>query len=215
MYRNAVTCDALNKKFMAWLAFARCRRQRNFELSHRCRSSDTGCLRRSFRMIRKIQRQIDDAHAEFGTLIERCDRCAGIKIDFRKWLLRERAKRHRAHVRACLCGPLDIECLQDNVSRIKTIQTRIEARRKQVLSLHSDCVLQKGTTDAIAAAPATTTTTTAVATTAAPGVASSTTQTTTVAASASASTPQKVQFVQTSNVNDIPGPGQILVIKRN
>jgi hypothetical protein len=89
MYRNAVTCDSLNKKFNTWLAFARCRRQRNFELSHRCRSSDTGCLRRSFRMIRKVQRQITDAHNEFGTLVERCDRCAGIKIDFRAWLLRQ------------------------------------------------------------------------------------------------------------------------------
>jgi hypothetical protein len=57
-YRNAVTCDRINKKFNAWLGFARCRRQRYFEISHRCRSSDTNCFRTAFRAIRRIQSKV-------------------------------------------------------------------------------------------------------------------------------------------------------------
>lgn len=124
--------------------------------------------------------------------VERCDRCAPIKLRFRKWLLAERAKRHRAHERACLCGALDVECLQDNVSRIKLIQTRIEARRQRVLALHRDC--QFGPSSA----PASSTSDQLLLTT---------------AALSSTERPQ-VQIVSGAR-DDIPGPGQILVIQKN
>ena len=143
-YRRAVTCDRLNVKFRAWLRFTRCRRQRAFEQSHRCASSNTACLRHAYRQILRIHQKLSAAHQEFVGLVDRCDECAPLKLRFYQWLLKQRRRRHRAHLRACACGALDVECLQDNVSTIKRIQDRITLRRRQVLALHTDCNLQRG-----------------------------------------------------------------------
>jgi len=143
-YRRAVTCDRLNIKFRAWLRFTRCRRQRAFEQSHRCASSNTACLRHSYRVILRLHQRLSAAHSEFVHLVDRCDQCAPIKLRFYHWLLKQRRRRHRAHLRACACGALDVDCLQDNVSTIKRIQDRITLRRRQVLALHGDCAAGRG-----------------------------------------------------------------------
>jgi hypothetical protein len=139
-FRKAVTCERINYHFKKWVAFQRCKRKRYFVEATKCASDNIPCLRRTYHSIRRIQHKLSKAHDEFGELISSCDECAPIKIRFRKWLLRQRKRRHRAHLRACACGPLDVGCLQDNVSEIKQIQKLIRKRRKMVLNLHSDCV---------------------------------------------------------------------------
>jgi hypothetical protein len=115
------------------------------------------------------------------------------------------------------------------VSRIKTIQTRIEARRKAVLSLHQDCVLMKsGSTSSTrdilmlggtTAAP--TTNQVVAATSAAASVAASTVVGgPTIAPVVAADTlfgdsRPKMQIVTNAKMEDVPGPGQVLFVRKN
>jgi len=138
-YRHAITCDMINKNFRKWVKYQRCLRQRYFMESQRCASDNIPCLRRTYHSIRRIQHRLSHGHDEFGLLISKCDECAPIKLRFRKWLLRERARRHRAHLRACACATLDVECLAENVDEIKSIQAKINLRRHNVLLLSDHC----------------------------------------------------------------------------
>merc|ERR1711916_309836 len=103
-YRNGITCDVINKKFRKWGKYQRCLRKRYFVEAQRCASDNIPCLRRTYHSIRRIQPKLSHGHDEFGVLIAKCDECAPIKERFRKWLLRQRLRRHRAHLRACACA---------------------------------------------------------------------------------------------------------------
>jgi hypothetical protein len=138
-YRHAITCDRINFKFRKWVKYQKCLRQRYFLEAMRCASDNIPCLRRTYHSIRRIQHRLSHGHDEFGVLISKCDECAPIKLRFRKWLLRERRRRHRAHLRACACAQLDVECLAENVNEIKSLQDKIDLRRHNVMLLSADC----------------------------------------------------------------------------
>ena len=142
LWRHAVTCSGMKSKFDRWVDYMKCRRQRYHDASCHCSPDNVACLRASYMNILRMQRKIRDARTEFAQQMSTCDRCAPIKLRFRRWLHKQRRNRHRLHLEACKCEPLDVHCLQDHVDEIKAIQKRIIKRRKQVQSLHADCTVK-------------------------------------------------------------------------
>ncbi len=219
-YRRAVTCDRLNIKFKAWLSFTKCRRLRAFQQSHRCPSSNTACLRHAYRQILRIQNKLTAASDEFVRLVSRCDECAPLKMRFYKWLQKQRRRRHRAHLRACACGALDVECLADNVATIKRIQDRITLRRTQVLALHGQCSVKHGFSSGTFPDYATTalgaqSTTTTTATTAAGAASAAPLPTAAPVAVAGLAAPAVLtaSVVRVDQLGSVPAPGEIRLKK--
>jgi len=140
-WTHEFTCDRIKKGFRTWLAFQKARRSQVHDESCRCDANDLPCLRMNYQIIIRIQRHIRHNRNLFADRISSCDRCAPIKIRWQRWLIRQRARRHRLQLEACRCDENDTECMQRRVNRIKKIQRTIRTRRAQVLALHGSCTM--------------------------------------------------------------------------
>ena len=142
-WTHEFTCDRIKKGFRTWLAFQKARRRQIHDESCRCNANDLPCLRMNYQIIIRIQRTIRHNRNLYADRISSCDRCAPIKMRWQRWLIRQRARRHRLQLEACRCEEDDTECMQRRVSRIKKIQKTIRLRRAQVLALHGACVMPR------------------------------------------------------------------------
>jgi hypothetical protein len=71
---------------------------------------------------------------------------APIKIQFRRWRSRQRARRNRLHKRLThQCRDHQVACQQRIVQKIKAITDEINLRRSRIHSLHRDCKTRRGT----------------------------------------------------------------------
>jgi len=139
MWKHSITCNEMQAKWKTWLAFTKERRRRLHCESCRCDPLDVSCLRMAFVQIVHVNRQVRDARTRFANMLRVCDRCAPLKLRFRRWLHRQRARRLRLHLEICRCRVDDVNCAARRVQRIKNIQQNIRLRRQMVMALHKDC----------------------------------------------------------------------------
>ncbi len=144
-WRHAITCDGMRAKFKKWIRYQNARRVALHTESTECSPLDTSCLRFSFAQILHIQRRIANARTRMAEKLRVCDECAPLKLAFRRWLRRQRARRARIHRSIAKCQPSDIGCHHRRVERIARIQERIRARRAHVLRMHAHCNARGGT----------------------------------------------------------------------
>jgi len=145
IWTHEFTCDRLRSGFSQWLNFQKSRRKQVHDESCKCAANDLPCLRMNYQVIIRIQRTIRRNRNLFADRMSTCDECAPIKLKWYRWLVRQRARRHRLQLEACRCPEDDTDCMQRRVNRIKAIQTRISQRRTQVLNLHGNCVIVRTT----------------------------------------------------------------------
>jgi len=145
VWRHAITCDGLRIKFKRWIRYQNARRIALHVESTECSPLDVSCLRFSFAQILHIHRRIRNARTRMAEKLRVCDECAPLKLAFRRWLRRQRARRARIHRSIARCRPSDVGCHHRRVARIAQIQQAIRDRRAAVVRMHNHCHQRGGT----------------------------------------------------------------------
>jgi len=145
-WRNAIGCHEIDRHFKRWIKYQNCRRNVVFKQHKRCNPLDTSCLRFAFTQLVHIARRVARGRSEVVEQIRVCDECAPIKIQFKRWRARQRARRVRLHRRLTHhCRDHQVACQQKIVEKIKKITDEINLRRSRISSLHRDCKARGGT----------------------------------------------------------------------
>lgn len=138
-WRHALTCDGIRMRFKRWIHYQNLRRIALHLESSQCSPLDVSCLKFAFTQIVHIQRRIAQARNRMSERLRVCDDCAPLKLRFRRWLRRQRARRARIHRSILRCGSHNVDCLNRKVARIARIQERIRARRAAVRAAQNVC----------------------------------------------------------------------------
>lgn len=144
-WRHAITCNSIRKHLKSWTRFWTCKRKVLFAQHKRCDPLDTSCMHFAFSQLIHIAHHVRRGRTEATERLRLCDECAPIKLQFRRWLRRQRARRLRLHHQILRCRNSDVRCQSRRLHQIKVIQRNIEHRRSRVMNLHGECQARGGT----------------------------------------------------------------------
>jgi hypothetical protein len=144
-FLNAVSCDRQARWFKKWVHYQHLRKKVLHEQSCKCNPLDTGCLGFAYKRITHIARRIRYMRNKFAEKLRVCDECSEIKLQFRRWMRRQRGRRRRLHKELCKCPVHDVDCVARRGERLKKLQREVLRRRHHVLHLHKDCHRRGGT----------------------------------------------------------------------
>lgn len=139
LWRHAVTCDGMRRKFKRWIHYMNLRRNAVHVEACQCNPLDTSCIRFAFVQMRNIQGHISAARTEFANELKACDECAPLKLKYRRWLRRQRRRRVHLHNAMCRCRAEDVKCAHRRYARIMRLQAKITKRRHEVERAHGAC----------------------------------------------------------------------------
>jgi len=144
-FMNAVSCDRMARWFKLWVKHQHLKKKMLHEQACKCNPLDAGCLGFAYKRISHVARRIRYMRNKFAEKLRVCDECSEIKLQFRRWMRRQRERRRRLHAELCKCRVHDVECVARRGERIKKLAREILRRRHHVLHLHGECHKRGGT----------------------------------------------------------------------